>query len=86
MILAGKSVAFQLSLEGEEALNAVFAGRGSFTAYVVAQDDVGVWITHGAQASSGATPVLLLKWQYIKTVAFDVLPEEPRKRIRPGFR
>ena len=86
MVLAGKSVAFRVTDEGDRALGNVFSGKTSFAAYVLAQDEVGVWITFGARPGEQAVPLILLKWQYIATVAFDFLPENEPARARPGFR
>ena len=86
MMLVGRSVLFRVSLEGERSLGGLFSGRGSFPAYVLGQDDVGVWITVETPSPGQAIPVVLLKWEYLATVTFDFVPEQPRKRAGLGFR
>ena len=89
MRLAGKPVVFRLSPEGQHALKDVFPVGGSFTAHVVEEDELGLWISTVEEAnseSSQPTPVILLKWQYFSTAVVDSEPQRPRSRVRAGFR
>ena len=49
MRLAGESVRFYLSPEGQQALRSLFPEGGPFRAYVVDEDELGVWILRRTQ-------------------------------------
>jgi len=81
MLLAGEFVLFQLSPEGQQALAGLFPAR--FSAYVVHEDELGVWILTAMEAVSQtdpvetdkpgkAVPVTLLKRQYFSTAVVDI--------------
>ncbi len=71
MKLSGQAALFRLSRAGREALKDLVPESGSFEAFVVQEDEHGLWIHmpeeqagHGPQAG----PVMLLKWDYLATV------------------
>ena len=82
MRLAGEYVAFHLSAEGQEALRGFFPESGPVRAYVVDEDELGVWIcmsaeevspqTKGGGAAQEVVPVILLKRQYFSTATLDM--------------
>lgn len=88
MRLAGNTVLFRLTPEGQRALNGLIPTSGSFTVLVIDEDDLGVWISTGAERSSGADQtdsVMLLKWHYFSTAVLDFRPETPAARAPVGF-
>ena len=88
MNLAGKSILFRLSPEGDLALRDVFPSGVLFSAYVKEQDDLGLWIALQEEAATDQLPVrvMLLKWHYFSTAVIDFEAETPGMRERPGFR
>ncbi len=88
MDLSSKPVLFHLSSEGRKALKGLVPPKGSFPALVLGLDEVGAWILVGGKNNVGANekvPVMLLKWDYIATAAFEFRPEIVPARARPGF-
>ena len=88
MDISGKPVLFHVSAQGKRALGALVPKKGSFRALVLAIDGVGAWILFpgtGANDPGDRVPVMLLKWEYISTVAFDFRPEHSPRRVVPGF-
>ncbi|HTG58084.1 MAG TPA: hypothetical protein VMG63_01550 [Terriglobia bacterium] len=88
MALSGTPAVFYLSSEGEQALEVRLGKQSSFTALMTSYDDVGAWIAvpRGAgQSEKQAEPVMLLKWDYVATVTFEVLPAQAAARAPIGF-
>jgi len=80
MTLAGKSVTFRLSPEGQAALGTTFE-KPSFRASVEEVDELGAWIL-----VADGTSLLLLKWDYFSTAVVDYeVPELPVERRTMGF-
>ncbi len=89
MDLRGKEIVFRLSPEGMTALREVFPADAAFSARVVEEDSLGVWVlTETPESWSPEEPVrvALLKWQYFCTAELDVEPEVPDSSLRVGFR
>ena len=87
MNLAGNPVVLRLSGKGYEALGNILPAGGSFTRFVVHEDEHGLWITlqeEGA-AEQLPTPVMLLKWEFLSTVVVNFAPEQPMTRERIGL-
>ena len=83
MDISTKVVLFRLSHAGRQALRGLVPGKGSFQALVVEMDSVGAWIMmSGKEAGkvSHRVPLMLLKWEYIATAAFEVEPAAPSVR------
>ena len=88
MDISDKPVLFHLSPEGRRALSRLVSKKASFPALVLGIDGIGAWILMADKrpAQSGeAVPVMLLKWDYVATVAFEFKPEPPPARATPGF-
>ena len=88
MGLAGTLAIFHLSSEGERALSVWVGEHSSFTALMVSSDAIGAWIVApvAGQHSGAAEPVMLVKWDYVVTVTFEMSPEEAPGRSSIGFR
>ena len=93
MKLIGRSVVFHLSPEGQRALAGIFPQDDSFPAYVVEQDELGVWVRlegeEPGKRKLGAVqpiPVVLLKWHYFSTATLNYFPQAPAVRAAVGFR
>ncbi len=88
MPLSGSPAVFHLSSEGAQALKAWIGKRSSFPALMISSDTVGAWILL-VPASGGrgdvAEPVMLLKWNYVTTVTFEMSPEQVSVRAPIGF-
>jgi hypothetical protein len=66
----------------------LIARRASFQAFVLGIDTMGAWILVRAKKGEQAdqtVPVMLLKWDYVATVAFEFKLERPPARVAPGF-
>lgn len=88
MNIVGQRVVFRLSREGREILDGVVSKQGSFTALVVDVDDFGPVIRlrgPGQTRGSGSFSVVLLRWDYIATIAFEYHQRVPETRPRIGF-
>ena len=82
MRLVGEFVTFHLSAEGQESLRDFFPDSGPVRAYVVDENDLGVWICKTAEkvslgpAEEGTAqevvPVILLKRQYFSTATLEM--------------
>ena len=71
--LTGQSVRLTFAAAGRAELRKVFP-RGRFECQVLAQDDRGLWILVGEKQtgeSKMAIPAMLIRWDYIATIAFD---------------
>lgn len=87
MIVGSQLVRFHLSPEGQRALRGLVPA-GSLQATIVGQDSLGVTIWRPLKRSKLAPeriPVMLLKWEYIATMAFDYRPQLPVSRMPIGF-
>jgi hypothetical protein len=79
---------FYLSSVGERALGMWTGKRSSFPALMKSYDTVGAWIQppwESDERPDSAEPVMLVKWEYVATVIFEVVPEQPLARTRIGF-
>lgn len=88
MDISGKPVLFHLSAQGHQALKGLIPRRASFQALVLGVDTIGAWILIGAKKREQVdqtVPVMLLKWDYVATVAFEFKVERPPTRVAPGF-
>lgn len=82
MRLVGEFVTFHLSAEGRESLKDFFPGSGPVRAYVVDENELGVWICTSAKkvrlgpseegTAQEVVPVILLKRQYFSTATLDM--------------
>ena len=89
MTLKGREIIFRLSPDGQVALREVFPAAVAFSAQVVEEDPLGVWVlTETPESWNPEEPVrvALLKWEYFSTAELDVEPEVPDLSLRVGFR
>jgi len=89
MTLRGKQIIFRLSPDGQAALREVFPADAAFSAQVVEEDSLGVWVlTQMPESWNPEEPVrvALLKWEYFSTAELEAEPELPELSIRVGFR
>ena len=88
MNIVGQRVVFRLSREGREILDGLLSKQGSFTALVVDVDDFGPVIRMGRPGRTrrtGPFTVVLLRWDYIGTIAFEYRQRAFETRPRIGF-
>jgi hypothetical protein len=89
MDMSGQIVRFYLSAEGRRALKGVMPSRNSFEAWVLDTDELGpvVWTDFERHKRiPGRLRVMLLKWDYIASMAFDYQFEPGAVRAAIGFR
>jgi hypothetical protein len=89
MDISGKPVLFHLSAQGRRTLGSLVPRKkDGFRALIMTMDAVGAWVMFPGAEPSGpgvSAPVVLLKWEHIAAVVFEIEPEQPRTRIIPGF-
>ncbi len=88
MDISSKPVLFRLSSEGRQALKGLVPGKGSFQALVLETDRVGAWVVMHSKVQrqlNQSFPVMLLKWDYVATAAFEFEAERPPSREPIGF-
>jgi hypothetical protein len=89
MNIEGQIVRFHLSPQGKTALKGLVSASGSFQALVIESAEFGPLLvrrlSQQREQTGGAFPVMLLRWDYIATMAWDYHPETPPPRARPGF-
>jgi hypothetical protein len=88
MNIVGQRVIFRLSREGREILDGILSKRGSFSALVVDVDDFGPVIRMrgpGRTRRGGSFSAVLLRWDYIATIAFEYHQRALEFRPRIGF-
>ncbi len=81
-------VLFRLSPEGMRALRGLVPPIGSFQAYVVEQEELGLLVdtrVRKAKSPDQNIPVMLLRWDYIATMSFEYRREIRPERARPGI-
>jgi len=86
--ISGQWVRFHLSHEGRQALKGLVPAKGSFQALVVETENLGPLVWNPAKRSKRAdrrVPVMLLKWDYIASLAFDYQLERGLARAPIGF-
>jgi hypothetical protein len=88
MAPSGIPAVFYLSSAGEQALGMWIRKRSSFPALMKSYDTVGAWIQppwDSGERQDSTEPVMLLKWEYVATVTFEMAPEQHPVRTRIGF-
>jgi hypothetical protein len=83
MDLAGRFVHFWLSPSGKEALSGVIPEGTDFEAFVVEEDDIGLWIWMPQE--QGSREVTLLRWEYFAAASLEYQPEAPQEKPPTGF-
>lgn len=81
-------VLFRLSPEGQRALRGLVPATGSFQAYVVDQEELGLLVDPRVRKTrlvGQDIRVMLLRWDYIATMNFIYRREIRPARARPGF-
>ena len=87
--MIGREVVFRLSPGGKTALQEVFPAEAAFSARVVEEDHLGVWIlpkTPDLWNPDEPVRVALLKWNYFSPAELDAEPEEPNLSAPVGFK
>jgi len=86
MDLAGQRIAVRLSQAGVRSLGPVVRAKRSFTALAVGSDAAGIWAAlPEALGAPGPIPVVLLKWEHVTTVSFEMEPIAPLPPRAIGF-
>jgi hypothetical protein len=88
MALSGTPATFYLSSEGEQALGVWTGKRSSFPALMISSDAIGAWILSpvSGEGSDATEAVMLVKWDYVATVTYEMSPEQAPTRPPIGFR
>jgi len=89
MALSGTPAVFFLSPLGQQALAPWIGERTSFPVLMVSSDAVGAWISLAPispDRQAATEPVMLVKWDYVATVTFEVSSEGVPARAPIGFR
>jgi hypothetical protein len=74
MDIVGQRVVFHLSREGRKVLEGILSKKGSFSALVIDVDSFGPVIRMrgpGRTRRSESFSAVLLRWDYIATIAFE---------------
>jgi hypothetical protein len=82
--LQGRTVRFQLTAFGKEALAGAIKGD-SVSGIIEVVDDLGAWIVVGSSVAGRPYPLLLLKWETFSTAVVEVEPAEEAPKSRIGF-
>lgn len=92
MRLAGEFVVFHLSPEGRQALGTVFPDRESIPAFVIDEDQYGVWIwkwadeieklAQGSRSDVQSISVVLLRKEYFSTISAQRDPDVVAHMLR----
>ena len=88
MDLTGRFVRFHLSGDGRKALRGLVAAKGSFQALVVATADLGPLVsqtTSEVRQGGQTVPVMLVRWDYIAAMTFDLALDRAPAREAIGF-
>jgi len=90
MDLSSRTVRFHLSAEGRKALRGLVPVQGSFQAFVLATGELGPLVYRSAgrarKQPEKVIPAMLIRWDYIATMTFDVEFKSPPARPPIGFR
>jgi hypothetical protein len=82
--LQGRTVRFQLTAYGKEALAGAIKGD-SVLGIVEVVDSLGAWVVVGSSASCEPYPLVLLKWESFSTAVVEVEGFEEAPKSKIGF-
>ena len=85
MDIVGQRVVFRLSREGRQILEGILSKQGAFSALVIDVDSFGPVIRPGRTRRRESFSAVLLRWDYIATIAFEYRQRVFETRPRIGF-